>query len=65
MKDIIYWIICIIFFALYFHILKFIWNTFIPFNTITDLVSLFIMIFVNIPLSVVSTEKIFTVIKEK
>jgi len=58
-RNLVYLGICIMFFILYFKILGFIWNKFIPFNTMTDIIALFIIIAVIIPLSVFCTEKIF------
>jgi hypothetical protein len=65
MKRLVFGAICIAFFVLFFEILKFIWNKFIPFDTLTDIVSLFILIVINIPLSVICTQKIIKVIQKK
>jgi len=64
-KTIVYWAICVIFFILNFKILEFIYDKVVPFNTITDIIAIFIIIFVNIPLSVICTEKAFSIIKEE
>lgn len=58
-RNLVYLGICIMFFILYFKILGFVWNKFVPFNTMTDIIALFIIISVIIPLSVFCTEKIF------
>nr|WP_312578031.1 hypothetical protein [Sedimentibacter sp.] len=64
-KTIVYWGACIIFFIINFKILRFIYDKFVPFNTITDIIAIFIIIFVNIPLSVICTEKVFSIIREE
>ncbi len=64
-KTIIYGGIFIMFFILNCKILGFVYDKFIPLNTIADIMVTFIIIFVNIPLSVICTEKVFSVIKEE
>jgi ABC-type phosphate transport system permease subunit len=64
-KRIVFGMICIAFFVLFFEILKFIWDKFIPFNAVTDIVSLFILIVINIPLSVICTQKVIKIIKQE
>lgn len=64
-KNVVCWLICIAFFIIYFLLIKYIWNKFIPFNTSTDLIALFIIIFINIPLSIISTQKVFEIIKKE
>lgn len=65
MKRLVFWGICIVFFVLFFKILKFIWDRFVPFNSLTDVISIFILVFINIPLSVICAEKIITVLKQE
>lgn len=64
-KNIIYWGICIAFFKAYFDILRFIWNSFVPLSTMTDVIAFFILVCLNIPLSLISTEKVIETIKRK
>lgn len=58
-KKIIYLSMSIGFYIIYFIILRFIWNEFVQYNAITQIIAFFILIFINIPLSVICTEKIF------
>jgi hypothetical protein len=39
-------------------ILRFIWNNYVPLNTATDVVSVFIAMFILFPLALISTEKL-------
>ncbi|MFL0270147.1 hypothetical protein [Candidatus Clostridium radicumherbarum] len=64
-KRIVFGIISIAFFVFFFEILKFIWDRFVPFNTLTDIISLFILIIINIPLSVICTQKVIKIIKQE
>lgn len=64
-KTIVYWGISIIFFIINIKIIGFIYDKFVPSNTITDIMVIFIIIFINIPLSVICTEKVFSIIKEE
>jgi hypothetical protein len=38
---------------------------FIPFNIVTDLISVFILIFVNVPLALISANKIVAIIRKE
>ncbi len=53
----------ILFFVIYFKVLQFLYNAFVPFNTLTDIIAFFIIIVVIIPASVISATKIIRVIK--
>ena len=64
MKNIIYWSFCIVFFFIYFQIFKLIWNM-MPFNIITDIISIFIIVVIIIPLSAISAHKLLNYIKER
>jgi hypothetical protein len=63
-KRIVFGGICIAFFVVFFKILQFIWDRFMPFNAVTDVISIFILVFVNIPLSIICAQKVFKVIKQ-
>jgi len=52
-----------ILFVVYFGIFRYLWNFLLPWNLYTDIIALFIIIFVNIPLSVFSAEKIIKIIR--
>lgn len=62
-NNIIFWVITIVFFRFYFFILRWIWNSWIPFNITTDILALFILVVVLIPLSAISAEKTIKIIK--
>lgn len=64
-KRIVFWFIFVVFYILFFKILQFIWDEFVPFNSLTNIISLFILVVVNIPLSVISTQKLIEVIKRE
>lgn len=65
LKKLVYLGIFIIFFLIYYKVLSFLWTRFAPFNTASDIISAFILIFVVIPLSVISTELLFKIIKKE
>ena len=63
-KKIIYWIVGIVFYIIYFLISKFIFEDLIPLNPMGSFIAILILTVVNIPLSVFSTEKLISMIKE-
>lgn len=63
-KNLAYWGVCAFIYVLYFQIIKFIWNRFVPWNILTDLIALFVLIVVNIPFAVITTEKVIKIIKK-
>lgn len=63
-KKLIFWAISIVFFIIYFKILKFFLGDILPINPVSNVLVILIIIVVNIPLSVFSTEKIFSIIKK-
>jgi hypothetical protein len=65
-KSMVCWGIYIAFFVIYYKLLGFIWDNFVPFDiniAITNIIQVFIIMFLNIPLSVISTEKVFKIIR--
>jgi TM2 domain-containing membrane protein YozV len=62
-KRLILILLSILFFVIYFKILQFLYNAFVPFNTLTDIISIFIIIVVIIPASVISATKITRMLK--
>ena len=63
MKNIIFGVLSVIFFVIYFNVLIKIWNLWVPFNSTTDVISMFILISVIIPLSVISAQQAIKIIK--
>jgi len=55
MQRFLFWVVGIVFFVVYFKILQFIYDKFIPWTIFTDVLSLFIII-VNLPLTAVSAQ---------
>jgi hypothetical protein len=62
-KNIIFGLITILFFVVYWNVLGLIWNLWVPFNPTTDIISLFIVTFINLPLSAISSQQLIKVIK--
>ena len=62
-KNIIYGILAIFFFIVYFKILGFIW-LWVPRNPFTDVLSMFIVLIILVPLSAISAHKLFATIKK-
>lgn len=54
MKKAVFGIVCCLFFVLYFKVLQVVYNRFVPMNTTTNVISVFIMIIILIPLAVLS-----------
>jgi uncharacterized membrane protein len=63
-RRVLFWPIAAVFFFIYFNLLSYVISIWIPFNPITDIVSVLIVVFVVAPLSVFSTEKLTKVIRE-
>ena len=62
-KKIIFGFMTMLFFIVYWNVLGLIWNLWVPFNPTTDIISLFIVIFINLPLSAISSQQLIKVIK--
>lgn len=63
-RNIIFGALTILFFIIYWKILALIYNQWVPMNVYTDLLSVFIVIFVNFPLSAISARQTIKVMKE-
>ncbi len=63
-KKLIFWVIAIVFFIIYFQIFNFFMRGILPINPVSNVLVILILIVVNIPLSVFSTEKIFSIIRK-
>ena len=55
----------VVFFLLYFNILQFLWNAFVPLNTYTNVLSIIIIVVVIIPASIFSAIKFKDLMIEK
>ncbi len=58
-RNILFVVLTVIFFLVYFKILQYLWNAWIPYNTVTDILSIFLIIVVIIPLSLITTNIAF------
>ena len=56
LQRFLFWVVGIVFFVVYFMILQFIYDKFVPWTTFTDVLSLFIIIIVILPLAGVSAQ---------
>ena len=56
MQRFLFWVVGIVFFVVYFIVLQFIYNKFVPLTPFTDVLSLFIIAVVIWPLSAVSAQ---------
>jgi len=63
-NNIIFGILTILFFVVYWNIVQWIWNRWMPINPITDVLAIFIVVIVNIPLSVISADYTIKIIEE-
>jgi len=57
-KNLVSAVLTIIFFIIYWKLLGFIYNLWVPFNPVTDILALFIILIIVIPLSAISAYKI-------
>lgn len=62
-KRIVFFAVALIFYIAYFKILQWGLDKFIPFNRISNIIALFLLVVVNIPLSLISAEKTIRLIK--
>lgn len=62
-SRIVFWGFTVVFFVIYFLIFRYLWDFLLPWNLYTDIIAFFIIIFVNIPLSVFSADKIIKIIR--
>lgn len=63
-KSILFYIISLCFFALYFKIVNYVFNKWMPLNTTFDLISILILFFVALPLSFVSAGLFIKLVKK-
>lgn len=57
MGKLVYFLLTVVFFVIYFSILRYIYNAVVPFNTLTNVLSIFIVLIVIIPASIFSARK--------
>jgi len=54
MEKLVFFFLSIVYFVIFFTLLKYVYNTFVPFNSLTDILAVFFTIIVIIPASVFS-----------
>lgn len=64
MKNIVFGILTVVFFVVYWNLFRWIWHLWVPANPITEIIAMFTTVFINIPLSVISTQRVIKIIKE-
>ena len=63
MQKLVSFFLSVVFFVIYFLVLRYIYNAFVPFNTLTDILSILIVLIVIIPVSVLTAEKTIEMIR--
>lgn len=63
-KKLVRWSMNIVFYIIYFLILQYIENKLLPISPISNVIIIFVLIGINIPLSIFTTEKIFSIIEK-
>lgn len=63
-RNILFALLTVIFFLVYFKLLQYLWNAWVPYNTITDILCIFVIIVVIIPVSLITTNVIFKIAGE-
>ena len=64
-KTVVRWVMNIVFYVIYFLIYDYTVGSSLSVTQASNIISMFILIVINIPLSVFSTEKVFSIIEKK
>ena len=64
-KNLVRWLMNIVFYIIYFLIFKHTLGKLFPISPVSNVIIIFILIVVNIPLSILTTEKIFSIIEKE
>ena len=64
MKNIVFCFLSVVFFILYFAVFSRMWTSLVPLNATTEVISMFIFVFVNIPISLISAQTLIKIIKK-
>lgn len=64
-KNLVYWMVSIIFYVIYFLIFKYTIGNLFPISPMSNFIIIFILTIINIPLSVFSTSKLFSIIEKQ
>lgn len=63
-EKLVFFFLTAVFFVIYYKILIYIYDNFVPYNALTTVLSFFIIIIIILPLAVFSADKIIKVIKQ-
>ncbi|PAD70297.1 hypothetical protein CHH83_04290 [Bacillus sp. 7586-K] len=63
MEKLVFFFPSIVYFVIFFALLKYVYNAFVPFNSLTDILAVFFTIIVIIPASVFSANKTIDVVR--
>lgn len=63
-KNLIFWIISVVFYVVYFKIFDFVLGKIFPISPVSNVIILFILTVINIPLALLSSEKLISIIKK-
>ncbi len=64
LKNFVRWLMSIVFYIIYFLIFKYTVGNSFPISPVSNVIIIFILIVINIPLSVFTTGKIFSIIEK-
>lgn len=64
-KNLVRWSMNIVFYVIYFLIFKYTVGNLFPISPISNVIIIFILTVINIPLSIFSTGKIFSIIEKQ
>jgi len=64
-KNLVYWIVSIVFYVIYFLIFKYTIGDLFPISPMSNFIIIFILTIINIPLSILSTVKLFSIIEKQ
>ncbi|SHH96963.1 hypothetical protein [Clostridium grantii] len=60
----LFWILSIVYFMIYFSLLRWIWNLYVPFNVITEIIAFLLIILIVIPFSSISATNSIKLLKK-
>ena len=64
-KNIAYWLVSIVFYVIYFLIFKYTIGDLFPISPMSNFIIIFVLTIINIPLSIFSTVKLFSIIEKQ
>ncbi len=64
-KNLVYWMVSIVFYVIYFLIFKYSIGNLFPISPMSNFIIIFVLTVINIPLSIFSAGKIFSIIEKQ